>query len=62
MLLRREDPEFWEWFVENYAYDFAETGLHEEFVLADGTFDTQSWEAWVDSKREEYNERTNTTP
>jgi hypothetical protein len=63
MLLRREDPGFWEWFMGYYAYSFEEAAWsHAEFTKADGTFDTVTWEQWVESKREEYNARTNTTP
>jgi len=55
MLIRREDPEFWEWFVDNYAYNFTESGwVDTEFVKADGTFDTVMYEQWIESKQKEY--------
>ena len=60
MPLLRDDPEFWEWFTDRYAYTMEESAyVPAEFVTSDGTFDTWTWEVWVESRRGDY-DRTRT--
>jgi hypothetical protein len=55
MILRRDDPEFHTWWMENYTYTSEEAAyLPAEFVQEDGVFDVAAWERWVEERKEEY--------
>jgi hypothetical protein len=55
MPLRRDDPAFWEWFMERYAYSMQEAAwMPAEFLKTDELFDVWTWEMWMEARRQEY--------